>query len=655
MDKLTTLAISYPDFQLNQIIDPEQMDLNNLQIVNKINNIIKSFNELIQGTSGAGNITIAPIPEFSDATTVQQALQQIATFVKTLDADAKRQFAELVQKNSQQDTEIQSIKSVNTQQDSRLQSLESTQTNHTQRIGAIEQKNTLQDDEINAIKQKNNEQDGRLTTAEGTINTHTKQIQSINAKDTEQDKRISGIESREELDTAFVNKIEKRVGMNETDIQKLQEDFAQLEGKDPVAELVIARTSGHTQETFRTLGDRLDHNEIPVKTDFTGQLRGAVNFRVVDENTTETWENHVKLGDITAHDESPIAHEVMMAEHEMDETSHSDIREKIATHETSGNSHNDIREKIIGLGEKDSELDKKINVLYDKVDIKDWGFDKLKNKATTHPYKALVNLNEPQLTELGLPNIGYGWWWIEFLPDIITGSQIGTYKAKNFHTGDVFEYRGNGGWSQLATTDQINVLSNTKSEYIGKAFISEEILLDATYPIAYCGSVSNNSTMPNTGQFRVQYIPYFANNEGYSVQIAWGVVTNSGLWYRMANGTRWERWENFSTTTKTDISFPYNTGFSDYDYEYGTLLSKNSFDEVILNIYAKPTSGTFGTNTVKIGTLPVGYRPKKVIEVNARTSSGMGTLTVYKNGAVNVTMASGTSNYIAGTFAFDGI
>lgn len=101
--------------------------------------------------------------------------------------------------------------------------------------------------------------------------------------------------------------------------------------------------------------------------------------------------------------------------------------------------------------------------------------------------------------------------------------------------------------------NEINVLSNIKSEYIGKAFISEEILLDATYPIAYCGSVGNSSTMPNTGQFRVQYIPYFANNEGYSVQIAWGVVTNSGLWYRVASGTRWERWESFSTTTKTDI------------------------------------------------------------------------------------------------------
>lgn len=124
---------------------------------------------------------------------------------------------------------------------------------------------------------------------------------------------------------------------------------------------------------------------------------------------------------------------------------------------------------------------------------------------------------------------------------------------------------------------------------------------------------------------------------------------------KKSTGNWYIEWQQIATTTKTDISFPYNTGFSDYDSEYVTLLSKNSFDEVILNIYAKPTSGTFGTNTVKIGTLPVGYRPKKNIEVNARTSSGMGTLTVYKNGAVNVTMASGTSNYIAGTFAFDGI
>lgn len=112
-------------------------------------------------------------------------------------------------------------------------------------------------------------------------------------------------------------------------------------------------------------------------------------------------------------------------------------------------------------------------------------------------------------------------------------------------------------------------------------------------------------------------------------------------------------WQQLATTTKTDILFPYASGYSDYNSSYGTLLSKNTLNEVILNIYAKPTSGTFGTSTVKIGTLPVGYRPKKNMEINARTSSGVGTLTLYTNGAVNVTMANGTSNYISGTFVYD--
>ena len=537
MDKITTLAISYPDFQLNQIIDPEQMDLNNLQIVNKINNVIKSFNELIQGTSGAGNITIAPIPEFSDAKTVQQALQQIATFVKTLDADAKRQFAELVQKNSQQDTEIQSIKSVNTRQDSRLQSLESTQTNHTQRIGAIEQKNTSQDDEINAIKQKNSEQDGRLSSSEGTIRTHTSQISKIQEKDVEQDRRISGIESREELDTAFVTKIEKRVGVNETDIQKLQEDFAQLEGKDPVAELVVARTSGHTQETFRTLGDRLDHNEIPVKTDFTGKLRGAVNFRIVDENTTETWENHVKLGDITTHDESPIAHEVMMAEHEMDETSHSDIREKIATHEASGTSHNDIREKIathetsgtshsdirekiIGLGEKDLELDKKINASSEKRRMITYTNLSHIGCSESSMFSEIVKAMESNSRLIFSSYATLSWFpsglGSDFNDIEVTryGGGINYVKVK-LHTKNSGMWYGNYSeqygltWKQLATTDKTEILLLNGYEVVDSG--RDELIVTRSGNICnITGRIVNKTTAPNgivVGVVDEQYRP----------------------------------------------------------------------------------------------------------------------------------------------------
>ena len=42
MDKILDLSIAYPDFQLNQIIDPEQIDLNNSQMVAKINNLIQT-------------------------------------------------------------------------------------------------------------------------------------------------------------------------------------------------------------------------------------------------------------------------------------------------------------------------------------------------------------------------------------------------------------------------------------------------------------------------------------------------------------------------------------------------------------------------------------------------------------------------------------
>lgn len=141
--------------------------------------------------------------------------------------------------------------------------------------------------------------------------------------------------------------------------------------------------------------------------------------------------------------------------------------------------------------------------------------------------------------------------------------------------------------------------------------------------------------------FIVQIIHFHTTRKMYKRQ-----ATSSGIW---------GEWQELATTTKTDISFPYNPGYSDYDSSYGTLLSKNSLNEVILNIYSKPTSGTFETSTVKIGTLPVGYRPKKNIEINARTSSGIGTLTLYTTGAVNVTMASGISSYISGTFVFNGI
>lgn len=81
MDRLYNLAISYPDFKLNQIIDPEQFDLNNKQIVDKINIVIRCINELTQDGTGASNVSITQLPQFPSATDVQTALNQIASSI----------------------------------------------------------------------------------------------------------------------------------------------------------------------------------------------------------------------------------------------------------------------------------------------------------------------------------------------------------------------------------------------------------------------------------------------------------------------------------------------------------------------------------------------------------------------------------------------
>lgn len=41
---VTHLTISFPDFQLNTTIDPEQFDTNNLEILTKINELVDLFN-----------------------------------------------------------------------------------------------------------------------------------------------------------------------------------------------------------------------------------------------------------------------------------------------------------------------------------------------------------------------------------------------------------------------------------------------------------------------------------------------------------------------------------------------------------------------------------------------------------------------------------
>lgn len=77
---IQSLNIPYPDFKLQEIIDPEQFDLNNKSVVDKITEILAKLNQIIgsvtDGSSGADSIASTAIVGL-DGTTVQSQLKSL--------------------------------------------------------------------------------------------------------------------------------------------------------------------------------------------------------------------------------------------------------------------------------------------------------------------------------------------------------------------------------------------------------------------------------------------------------------------------------------------------------------------------------------------------------------------------------------------------
>jgi hypothetical protein len=78
---INKLSISYGDFVLNTVIDPEQVDINNLEIVSKVNNIIDAHNDL--------NATKIPITAIAGltGTNIQSLVQSLKTYVDKTGTD----------------------------------------------------------------------------------------------------------------------------------------------------------------------------------------------------------------------------------------------------------------------------------------------------------------------------------------------------------------------------------------------------------------------------------------------------------------------------------------------------------------------------------------------------------------------------------------
>lgn len=320
MDKILNLTLSYPDFQLNQVIDPDQIDLNNSQIVSKMNEIGTKLNTLFTGTTGAKNITIEPISQFSDKHNVQDLLNGIVTLLISAEcADfigmshetgkmSVQAFLTLIDKNIANNT--QSITSIA----SRVGTLETNVDSHTGRIAKIENKDVLQDSEIESAKL-------RITNIESVNTIQGANISALQTKATFHDTQIATLNSTTTNHASKIGGLETKASNTTAELSTIKNDISRINATNTNQEVVDAKVG------FKNLKERMDYNEINIGAN--PSTTNKMNFVVTDSNDTTFWEDKVSVASLEEHNIDPNAHGGSITAHNASTTAHEDIRQLI--------------------------------------------------------------------------------------------------------------------------------------------------------------------------------------------------------------------------------------------------------------------------------------------------------------------------------------
>lgn len=320
MDKILNLTLSYPDFQLNQVIDPDQIDLNNSQIVAKMNEIGTKLNTLFTGTTGAKNITIEPINQFSDKKNVQDFLNAIVTlltssgcaeFIGATYQDERmsvQRFLELLDTNlSANSKKIESVLS-------RMNSLEINMSSNIERVETVESKSVSQDSEIQSAKTRLNDIE--------TVNTsQNADISALQTKATFHDTQIATINSTTTNHSSKINALETKTSTNSSELSSIKSDISRINATNTNQEVVDAKVG------FKNLKERIDYNEINIGTN--PNTTSKVNFVVTDSNEPEFWEDKLAVASLEEHNVDPNAHGGTITAHNASSIAHEDIRQLI--------------------------------------------------------------------------------------------------------------------------------------------------------------------------------------------------------------------------------------------------------------------------------------------------------------------------------------
>lgn len=171
-------------------------------------------------------------------------------------------------------------------------------------------------------------------------------------------------------------------------------------------------------------------------------------------------------------------------------------------------------------------------------------------------------------------------------------------------------------WIQIADTEQINALSTTHG-YINSKKMQDfnACVKNGKYTISFIGdgveqhAPSNIWVGENT--FSVDVTQEFDNVLTQEICGIYGA--NQGRkFYRVHTFGTWTDWKEMATTTKTDILFPYSSGFEKvYSTDASGVSKCNNFVTVNLNVIK--SDNTEITSHDIIAVLPSGYRPPKTV------------------------------------------
>lgn len=322
MDKILNLTLAYPDFQLNQVIDPDQVDLNNAQITSKVNEISSKINALVSGTTGASHITISPLTQFSDKSTVQDTIKAIvdtlvnmggASFIGANFQDGKITIQDFLDN-------INTIVTNNVDGLVKLTDRMVTQENMNEvqkgKLDTIETNISTNANGINAVKT-------RVENIETANQTTNNKVTAIESKNTYQDQQIATLNSTVTSHGTRVTTLENKAGTTASEMATVKQDIARINTTNTNQEVVEARTG------FANLKEKLDYSEISIGTNLNEKSK--INFVVTDSNATAFWEDKLAIASLDEHNADPTAHGGNITAHNTSATAHADIRQLIAS------------------------------------------------------------------------------------------------------------------------------------------------------------------------------------------------------------------------------------------------------------------------------------------------------------------------------------